>query len=104
MIDAWKKIPPRPRPSPPTRPGPKSRPCARSTTSNRARAVPERRGAAAPRPPFFAHTDPTPAHEKPIALLDALCERLSRLLLALGGLFLVGMIALACANMFMPPA
>jgi TRAP-type C4-dicarboxylate transport system permease small subunit len=38
---------------------------------------------------------------KVIDLLDSLCRRLSGALLALGGLFLVGMIALACANMFM---
>lgn len=38
---------------------------------------------------------------KALALLDSLCAALSRVLLALGGLFLVAMIALACANMFM---
>jgi len=38
---------------------------------------------------------------KALALLDTLCASLSRVLLALGGLFLVAMVALACANMFM---
>lgn len=36
-----------------------------------------------------------------IALLETLCESLSRVLLAVGGLVLVAMTLLACANMFM---
>jgi len=38
---------------------------------------------------------------KIIALLDALCETASKILLLLGGIMLVGMMCLACANMFM---
>ncbi len=36
-----------------------------------------------------------------IALLDAFCEAASKILLALGGVLLVAMMCLACANMFM---